>query len=180
MVGRMSDDELQPQPFSTAWVVASVLIFTAMEISIAVVLAPALLAGKLASTMLQMRVEMLMHLFSFYLGGIVVGVISPRVRLLEPAVGAFIAVILVFLSSFFLPMHYLGFSLTKIVVGGGIAFALGLVGAYTGERWMGNIPGTEQRAAVRKRLWGPDGALSGGDDRWLKEALEAEKQKAKR
>ena len=57
---------------------ASVLIFTAMEIGIAVLLAPAIFAGRLASPMLQMRLEMIMHLGSFLVGGLLVGLVTAR------------------------------------------------------------------------------------------------------
>ena len=159
------DDDNNTQPFSTGWVIASVLIFTAMEICIAMLLAPAIFAGRLASPMLQMRMQMLMHLGSFYVGGIFVGIISPRIRLWEPAVGAFVAVLLVFLMSVFMPHSWWSWDWSKIIVGGGIAFGLGLAGAYTGEKWMGNIPDDSRRALLRDRLWGEQGVLSRGDPR---------------
>jgi hypothetical protein len=155
----------QTHPFSTRWVVASVLIYTAMEIGIALFLAPAIFAGRLASPMLQMRMQMIMHLASFYVGGVVVGVISPGVRLTEPALGAFFAVMIVFLMSFFMPHSFMHFDLTKILVGGGIGFGLGLAGAWTGERIMGNVvEGDERtrRGRVRTKLWGDHGLLGSG------------------
>ena len=156
----------QSQPFSWSWVMASVLIFTAMEIAIAVFLAPAIFAGRLASPMLQMRLQVLMHLASFYVGGVAVGVISPRVRLTEPAAGAFIAVGITFMMSFFMPSHWLSFDLGRLMVGGGIAFALALAGAFTGEKWMGNVESEDDaRARVRDRMWGDHGLLSHGDSR---------------
>lgn len=152
---------IQPeQPFSRAWVVASVVIITTLELLIALALAPAILTGALASEMLRMRLEILMHLASFYLGGLVVGILSPGVRLNEPAVGAFISVMLVFLTSFFLPHRFLGFSVGRLLIGGGIAFGLAMMGAYTGERWMGNVQidkPDSARAGVRRRLWGDAG-----------------------
>ncbi len=160
----------QSQPFSWAWVIASVLIITAMEIGIAIVISPALLASRLASQMVQLRLDMLMHLGSFLLGGWLVGIISPRVRMWEPAVGAAIAVVIVFLMSFFLPYSYMRWDWSKIVVGGGIGFGLALAGAYTAEKWMGNVE-TERpdsrRARLRRDLWGNEGMLSRGDDRFL-------------
>ena len=162
------NDTQQSQPFSTWWMIASVIIFTAMEIVIAIVIAPAIFAGRLASPMLQIRLEMLMHLGSFLLGGLFVGIISPRVRMMEPAVGAIIAVALVFLMSVFMPHSFMHWSWTKIAIGGGIAFALALFGAYTGEKWMGNIsePGT-RRADFRDKMWGDHGLLSRGDTSFL-------------
>lgn len=154
------------QPFSWSWTFASVLIFTAMEIAIAVFLAPAIFAGYLASPMLQMRLQTLMHLASFWAGGVAVGIISPRLRLMEPAVGAFFAVMVTFMMSFFMPTHWMRFDVNKLVVGGGIAFALALAGAWTGERIMGNVAADDDvRARVRDRMWGERGVLSRGDSR---------------
>lgn len=147
-------------PFSMKWALAAVVIYTAMEIGIAVFLAPAIFAGRLASPMLRMRLDMVMHLGSFYLGGIFVGVISPGVRLVEPAVGAFVAVAIVFMMSFFMPSWFMHWSTGKVMIGGGIAFALALAGAWTGEKWMGNIDeknGT--RGKIRTKMWGAHGML---------------------
>ena len=165
-VGR-SDIELSDQPFSKRWVIASVFLITGMELAIALLLAPAILTGRLASPMVQMRMQMIMHLASFYFGGILVGLISPRVRIWEPAVGAFVSVALVFLMSFFMPSAFMHFDLGKIVVGGGIAFVLALAGAYTGERWMGNVERDSARGRLRERMWGERGLLSRGDERFL-------------
>jgi hypothetical protein len=151
----------QTHAFSLRWVVASVVIYTALEIVVAVVLAPAIFGARLASPMVRMRLEMLLHLSSFYVGGVAVGLISPGVRLAEPAVGAFASVVLVFLMSVFLPHGFLQFDLTKIAVGGGIAFVLALMGAYTGERIMGNVDAHDRgvRGRVRSTMWGDRGLL---------------------
>jgi len=165
------------QPFSVRWVTASVVVFTALEILIALVLAPAIFGAKLASPMVQMRLEMIMHLASFYLGGVVVGVISPGVRLTEPAVGAVVSVVLVFLMSVFLPQSYLHFDLTKIAIGGGIAFVLALAGAYTGEQIMGNVSADDEgtaRGRLRSGLWGAQGALQTPDMQRQLKALKSE------
>ena len=158
----------QTQPFSWSWVVASVLIITGMEIGIAVVISPLLLASRLATQMVQLRLDMLMHLGSFLLGGWLVGIISPRVRMWEPAVGAAISVIIVFLMSFFLPYSWMRWDWNKILIGGGIAFVLALAGAYTAEKWMGNVETDRpesRRGRLRRDLWGSEGLLSRGDDR---------------
>jgi hypothetical protein len=158
------------QSFSWAWVIASVLIITGMEIGIAVVISPLLLASRLATQMVQLRLDMLMHLGSFLLGGWLVGIISPRVRMWEPAVGALISVMLVFLMSFFLPQTWMRWDWNKIVIGGGIAFVLALAGAYTAEKWMGNVECDDpdsRRARLREDLWGSRGRLSRGDERFV-------------
>lgn len=164
------------QPFSVRWVTASVVVFTALEILIALVLSPAIFGAKLASPMVQMRIEMIMHLASFYLGGVVVGLLSPGVRLTEPAVGAVVSVVLVFLMSVFLPQSYLHFDLTKIAIGGGIAFALALAGAYTGEQIMGNVSADDEtaRGRLRSGLWGEQGTLQTPDMQRQLQALKSE------
>lgn len=143
-------------PFSVPWVLVGVLVYTAMEIAIAAFLAPVILTGRLASPMLQMRLQMLMHLGSFYLGGLAIGVVTPGARLIEPAVSAFIAVAIVFLMSFFMPTWFMHWSTTKVIIGGGLAAGLAVMGAYTGEKWMGNVERVDGRRGVfglgRRRL----------------------------
>jgi hypothetical protein len=147
--------------FSYKWTLAAVVVYTAMEIGIAIFLAPAIFAGRLASPMLQMRLQMIMHLGSFFLGGIVVGVLSPGVRLVEPALGAFLAVAIVFTMSFFMPTWFHHWSTNKVLIGGGIALVLGLLGAWTGEKWMGNISPDDdnRRGRLRRSMWGDEGML---------------------
>lgn len=158
-------------PLSTGWIVASVILYIAMEILVSLLLSPVLLASRLSSPMLQMRLDMILHLCSYFLGGIAVGIISPRIRIREPGIGAVISVVLVFLTGFFMPGRFLRFSLFNVAVGGGIACVLAMFGAYLAERWMGNIVSPEsRRAALRKQLWGPEGTLSGGDPRWTSPA----------
>jgi hypothetical protein len=111
---------------------------------------------------------MLMHLLSFWLGGVAVGIISPRIRLFEPAVGAFCAVMITFMMSFFMPTHWMSFDLNRLAIGGGIAFVLALAGAWTGEKIMGNVSDDDDaRARVRDRMWGEQGLLSRGDSRFV-------------
>lgn len=137
-------------PLSAPWILVGVLVYTGMEIAIAAFLAPAILTGRLASPMLQMRLQMLMHLGSFYLGGLAIGIVTPGARLAEPAISAFLAVAIVFLMSFFMPTWFMHWSTTKVLIGGGIAAGLAVMGAYTGEKWMGNV----ERADGRRGLFG--------------------------
>jgi hypothetical protein len=130
----MSSDK----PFSTGWAAASVGIYTAAEVLLGHLVGP-LVVGAYVSPMLHNRVMMVLHLGSFLLGGLVVGVVSPGVRLLEPAVGAFVAVVLQLIIGLFMPHMFYAVSMDKIWLGGGIAFVLALGGAWTGERLMGNV-----------------------------------------
>jgi hypothetical protein len=157
------------QPFSWAWVIVSVALFTVFEVLIGRVIAP-WLAGAFVSPMLDTRVIMMLHLGSFLVGGFTVGVVSPRVRLYEPAVAAFVAVLLVWLYSFFVPgpSWFYGASWTKLAVSGGIAFAIALWGAWVGEKLMGNVGKDTPAGRMREKLWGPGGNLAGGRDDWLR------------
>lgn len=155
------------QRFSVGWTVVSIVLFCAVEIFLGGFVGP-VLVGAFVSQALYLKLQMLLMLGSYYVGGILVGILSPRVRLVEPAVGAFVSVGVVFLMSFFLPYTWLRFEPGKMLVGGGIAFVLALAGAYTGESWMGNVgddPSTA-RGRLRQRMWGERGLLSGGED-WL-------------
>ena len=147
--------------FSWKWVALSIVIYTAMEIGIAVFLAPAIFAGRLASPMLQMRLQMLMHLASFLVGGFFVGLLSPGVRMWEPAVGAFVSVAIVFMMSFFMPTWFMHWDTQKVMIGGGIAFALAIAGAYSGEKIMGNVEAGDgsRRGQLKGRMWGDSGLL---------------------
>jgi len=73
-------------------------------------------------------------LASYFIGGFLIGLLSPGIRVLEPALGAFLAVGFTFLYGFFTPFSFFAFSLGKIFIGGGIAFGLALLGAKLGEK----------------------------------------------
>jgi hypothetical protein len=139
------------RPFSPTWTFVSVVLFLAVELFIGTWLGP-LVLGKYVSPMFHIQVQMLMHLGSLYLGGLIVGVISPGRRLMEPAIGAFLSVLLVFSMSLFMPGWFLMFSWLKVLVGGGIGFLLALAGAWTGEKWMGNLPPDQLAHTARGRL----------------------------
>jgi hypothetical protein len=150
------------QPFSTAWTFVSVVLFLAVELVIGTWLAP-LIVGAYVSPMFHMEVQMIMHLGSFYLGGVLVGLISPGIRMKEPAIGAFISVLVVFLMTFFMPGAFFNFQGSKVLIGGGLAFVLALIGAYSGEKFMGNVEAndpaarTSSRGRLRSKLWADDG-----------------------
>jgi hypothetical protein len=125
------------QPFSKKWMILSMGIYILAEILIGYFIGY-IIVGKYVSIGLQFMMQGMCMLLAFYLGGIIIGVISPGIRLLEPAVGAFCSVSLIMILTLFAPYHFYHFSLTKIIVGGGIAFFLALCGAKTGEKITGN------------------------------------------
>jgi hypothetical protein len=141
-----------------AWMFTSVGLFLASELTIGTWLGP-MVMHKYVSPMFHLQLQMMMHLASFYLGGLLVGIISPGVRLQEPAVAAFLSVAVVFMISFFMPTFFYPFSLSRMLVGGVIALFLALAGAYSGEKVMGNIAPDEPdayqtaRGRLRASLW---------------------------
>ncbi len=123
----------QPSAYSPLWVVLSLIIFVAIELLLGGVLGP-MLVGRFISHQLSLKLQMFLMLGSYFFGGLLIGLISPGIRVLEPAVGAALAVIFTWVYSFFTPIRYYGFSLTRMLIGGGIAFVLALIGADLGER----------------------------------------------
>lgn len=127
------------RPFSGGWMAFSIFVFCAVEIFIGGFLGD-IIHGTYRSMALDYKVQMLLILVSYFLGGVVVGVFSPGVRILEPAVGAFFSVLLVFLMRFFVPHFWFRHtSFTQLAIGGIIAAVLAYYGAKLGEKVTGNI-----------------------------------------
>ena len=100
-----------------------------------------LIVGRFVSMGLKFVMQGLCMLLAFYVGGFLIGVISPGVRIWEPAAGAFCSVSLLMVITLFTPSVFFHFSLMKVILGGTIAFALALFGAKMGERVMRNRVG---------------------------------------
>jgi hypothetical protein len=64
-------------------------------------------------------------------------------------------VLVVFLMSFFMPNWFFHFDLTKVLVGGGIGLGVALLGAWQGEKMMGNLdePQATARGRLRSAMW---------------------------
>jgi hypothetical protein len=125
------------QPFSKKWVIASTAIFVAVELFLGGLIGN-IVVGTFMSLNLRFMLQGLLNLLSFFIGGFIIGLISPGIRIWEPAVGAFLSVSLMLCLSFFTPYSFIQFSLTKMLIGGGIAFFLALAGARMGEKVAGN------------------------------------------
>jgi len=132
----MSDPDYQP--FSKKWMIASAGIFIAVELFLGGLIGE-VVVGKFLSISLRFLIQGLLNLVSFFIGGFIIGLISPGIRTKEPAVGAFLSVAIMLCLSFFTPYSFIHFSLTKMLIGGGVAFFLALAGARLGERVVGNI-----------------------------------------
>lgn len=139
----MLENHSQDEPFSWKWVFISLAIFIGMEVILGVLLGY-VVVGRYVSLSLRFLLQGLLNLASYFVGGFLIGVVSPRVRVVEPAVGAFFAVAATIGLTLFTPYAFIRFSMTKILIGGAIAFALALTGAKLGERLTGRLP-REQR-----------------------------------
>ena len=129
----------EAQPFSKKWVLASTAIFVAVELFLGGLIGN-LVVGTFMSLNLRFLLQGLLNLISFFIGGFIIGLISPGIRIFEPALGAFLSVALMLCLSFFTPYSFIQFSMTKMLIGGAIAFFLALTGARVGEKIAGNRP----------------------------------------
>ena len=135
----MSEEtHIKHQPFSWRWVLLSVIIFIGLELLLGGLVGD-LVAGQYKSLHLQFVLQGLLNLAGYFLGGFFIGLVSPKVRILEPAVGAFVSVALMLSLTFLTPYKFLQFSTGKLIIGGLIAVALALTGAKLGEKITGQI-----------------------------------------
>lgn len=126
-----------PNTFSKKWMLASMAIFIGVELFLGGLIGE-LVVGRFMSISLRFMIQGLLYLISFLIGGFIIGLISPGIRTLEPALGAFLSVTIMLGLTFFTPYSFIRFSLTKMIIGGIIAFALALWGAKLGEKVTGN------------------------------------------
>ena len=125
------------QPFSSKWMLASMGIFIGVELFLGGFIGEVVI-GRMMSLSLRFLIQGLLNLLSFFIGGFIIGVVSPGLRVHEPAIGAFLSVAFMLFLSLFTPYSFIRFSLTKMLLGGGVAFCLALTGAKFGERLTGH------------------------------------------
>lgn len=130
--------------FSRGWVWMSLLFFTAVELLVGGVFGP-MLSGRFVSHVLLLRLEVLAILVSYLAGGFAIGLFSPSVRVMEPAVGAGVSALLPFLIGVFSPMRYLHFDGTRPLWAVAIAAFVAFWGADAGERFAAKMGNTESR-----------------------------------
>ncbi len=123
--------------FSKKWMFISMAIFIGVELFFGGLIG-GLVVGKFMSLSLRFLLQGILNLISFFIGGFIIGLISPGIRIYEPAVGAFLSVSIMLCLSIFTPYSFIHFSLTKMIIGGVVAFFLALAGARLGEKAAGN------------------------------------------
>ncbi len=122
------------QGFSWPWMFFSIALFIGIELFLGGFV-PGIVTGRYISHIMWYKIELILMLGSYYLGGVVVGFFSPSIRIFEPALGAFLAVIGTWAYGFFVPVtRYFGFASERALIGGAIVFVLALLGADGGER----------------------------------------------
>ncbi len=124
--------------FSKSWMFISFAIFIISELILGGLIGN-IVVGRYMSISLHFMLQGLLNLISYFVGGFIIGVISPGIRIYEPAAGAFLSVAVMLLLTIFTPFSFFHFSLTKMIIGGAIAFFLALTGAKMGEKLTGNM-----------------------------------------
>lgn len=119
--------------FSWPWLLFSLVVFIFAEIAIAGLFQTNLFWSFIPQSF-RYLVEIVSFLISFLVGGIIVGLVSPSIRVIEPAVAAFFSVVIMLSNGFFTQHGFADYSLIKMIIGGSIAFALAMSGARLGEK----------------------------------------------
>ena len=125
-------------PFSWGWVWASFAGFVGFQVLMGQFAGDYLLKG-FHTMHLRYLVEGGINLSAYYLGGFLIGFISPKVRVLEPAVAAGLAMLACLSVGWFTPSVFYQFGMTKFLLGGGLAAFLAYCGAFSAEKFTGQV-----------------------------------------
>ena len=125
-------------PFSWGWVWASFAGFVGVQFLLGNFAGDYLLHGY-KTAHFRYLIEGGINLGSYYLGGFLIGFFSPRVRLLEPAVAAGLAMLACLSVGWFTPVVFYQFGFGKFILGGGLAALLAYAGAFSAERFTGQV-----------------------------------------
>ncbi len=126
------------QPFAWRWVFASMMLFIALELALGEGMAH-LLAGRVLSDGTSLLMRNGLQLAAFFTGGAIIGVVSPKLRLLEPALGAVGCMVLIVVMTWMTPIRFYGYGGVKLFAACVVSFGVALAGAWIGERVMGNV-----------------------------------------
>lgn len=135
--------------FSFSWVWASFAMFLCVELLLSGLVGNIIGRGFLGHVA-ALKLEVILMLASFFLGGWLIGLLSPGVRMIEPALGAGLAVASTFLITLFTPSVFYCMSTDKVLKGGLVAFVLALLGARLGEKAAARMGDRASQAAARR------------------------------
>lgn len=137
MSGR-SDISSRVQPFAWRWVFTSMFLFLALELVLGEGMTH-LLEGRTLSDGTALLMRNGLQIAAFFIGGAVIGIVSPKLRLLEPALGAVGCMGLVVVMTWMTPLQFYGYSGLKLLAACVVSFTVALAGAWIGERLTGNL-----------------------------------------
>ncbi len=126
------------QPFAWRWVFLSMAVFIVLELILGEGLAH-LLHGRLLSDGTSLLLRNGLQLAAFFGGGALIGVVSPKLRLVEPALGAVGCMLLIVVLTWMTPLRFYGFGGAKLLAACAVSFVVALAGAWAGERLTGNV-----------------------------------------
>ncbi len=132
------------QSLSILWILYSLVVFIVVELFLAGFVGQ-VVVGRFVPHTLTYLIEVILIISSFFIGGAIVGIISPKIRILEPAIAAFLCVLLTLSISFFSPYRFMAFTWTKVAIGGGTAFFLAWFGAFLGEKFSARMGNKDSR-----------------------------------
>lgn len=126
--------------FSIGWVVASLFVYLVVQVGFSIV-AQTFVTPHIVAAHTKYLTEGLIVMFGFYLGSFVLGVVSPGLRVLEPVIGACLAILASFSLIYFAPVSrfFADADLHRILIGCLIAGGCAAAGVYSGEKLMGNV-----------------------------------------
>ena len=130
-------EDYKRKPFSIGWVFVSIVVFIVIELVLGGIVGR--FAGGFISYTLDFTLRGILTILSYFIGGIIIGVISTGWRILEPAIGALISILFMWMITFLVPYSFFEFDAGKLLVGGCVAFVVAMVGAIIGERWAGKL-----------------------------------------
>ncbi len=134
----MSPLEPHIQPFAWRWVFGSMVIFIVLELAMGEGMAR-VLEGRVLSDGTGMLLRNGLQLAAFFIGGLTIGVVSPKLRLIEPALGAAGCMLFIGALTWMTPVRFYSFGGIQLIVACAVSFVVALAGAWMGERVMGNI-----------------------------------------
>ena len=125
-------------PFSWGWVWISFAGFLVFQVLLSQFATPYVTQGY-QTAHFRFLVEGGITLAAYYLGGFLTGFVSPRVRLMEPAVAAGLAMFAAMSVGWFTPQIWYRFGLFKFLLGSATAASLAYAGAFSAERLTGSV-----------------------------------------
>ena len=138
MTNHPADIASKVQPFAWRWAFASMVLFVALELVMGEGMSH-LLAGRTLSDGTHLLLRNGLQLAAFFSGGVIIGVVSPKLRLLEPALGAVGCIGLIVVMTWMTPLRFYGFGGVKLFAACAVSFVVALAGAWVGERVTGNL-----------------------------------------